>query len=395
MVGVDRTVRQEKGNSISREQTVLIVDDEAVNIELMAAILQPRYRVQVALSGERAIALLEQDALPDLILMDVEMEGMDGYQTCLQIKGTARLADIPIIFITTRSKIDDELKGFECGAADYISKPFSAAIVLSRVASHIELAQRRSTLELQVEKRTHELRRALKEMDLALSMRDEFLATLSHELRTPLAAITGFTELLLDEVSNPDHQQCLHSIMEASSGQLTLIEKMLDVSAIKSGKLLFTAVPFQVNQLVNELIVHFDAEARSAGLSLSVTMDHLPVEEWIGDKRRVSQILEQLLDNAIKFTDAGQITVQCSCVEEQIQFKVIDSGIGISEENLGRIFNCLEQGDSSLARKHGGTGLGLYISNSLAEQMGGKLTVESELGEGSIFTLLLPQGVVR
>ncbi len=236
------------------------------------------------------------------------------------------------------------------------------------------------TQQVESEQQLQELMRA----------KDNFLATMSHELRTPLAAVMGNVALLLDEVEDPDQRALLENIERASEGELALVSDILDLSNIEAGKIQLHESPYSLTQLVVEVEGMISPQMNEKGLLFKVRQVDLPSMPLLGDEHRIKQILMNLLSNAVKFTSQGNVTLTVSTQAEQLTFSVEDEGVGIKLENMERLFKPFEQEDSSISRRYGGAGLGLYISHSLAVAMGGDIEVESALGEGSTFTLVLP-----
>ncbi len=229
-----------------------------------------------------------------------------------------------------------------------------------------------------------------RELRQAMEIKDEFLASMSHELRTPLTAILGYCDMLLEEQNGPEHIHYLKSIRSAGKGQLALVNDILDMSKIDSGKFTIEENAYDLPSLLQELEQMFRIRADDAGLSLSVVQKNREPFLLVGDSQRIGQVLINLIGNAIKFTEEGSVTLTTHVEEGKIFFTVEDSGIGMSPEVLDRLFSRFEQADGSISRRFGGSGLGLYISLNLAELMGGTIDVSSREGVGSIFQLILP-----
>lgn len=239
-------------------------------------------------------------------------------------------------------------------------------------------------------KRERSLRKAQQTADRANQAKEEFLASMSHELRTPLTTIIGNSQLLADEERHPLKQKWIHAIEVAGRNQLALVNDILDMSKIDSGKFTIEQAPFNLNALLHELEELFANRAKEQGIQL---LFHPQWEErhlLLGDRQRINQILINLISNAIKFTEQGSVEISIEQTGEQLHFTVIDTGVGMPEETLERLFQPFEQADSSISRRFGGTGLGLYISQHLAQLMEGSIEVSSLEGEGSCFTLRLP-----
>ncbi|MBT7308130.1 MAG: response regulator, partial [Gammaproteobacteria bacterium] len=211
-----------------------------------------------------------------------------------------------------------------------------------------------------------------------------------HELRTPLTTIIGNCELLADQTHNSENRQLIHSIEVAGRSQLTLVNNILDLSKIESGKFTIEALPYNLMKLLNEVEQIFTTQVKDAGIDLRIKLQSPLPFQLLGDDQRIRQILTNLIGNAIKFTQQGSVSVTIQREESLLCFRIQDSGVGIAAEDLKRLFDRFEQANSSISRRFGGSGLGLHISAQLAKQMGGSIAVESTLGEGSTFLLNLP-----
>ncbi|MBT3197311.1 MAG: response regulator, partial [Gammaproteobacteria bacterium] len=224
----------------------------------------------------------------------------------------------------------------------------------------------------------------------AIHAKDDFLASMSHELRTPLTAIIGNCELLSEMETDPDKRQLIRAIDVSGRGQLALVNDILDLSKIESGKFTIDESPYDLNLLVQDILQMFSTRVEDAGLWFELEQPRTFPHPLVGDKHRIAQVLINLIGNAIKFTQQGHITLKVWRADTQLCFSVEDSGIGMSAEIIGRLFQRFEQADSSTSRRFGGSGLGLYISKGLTDLMGGTIEVESEVKVGSKFLLRLP-----
>ncbi len=233
---------------------------------------------------------------------------------------------------------------------------------------------------------------AKEDAESANHAKDDFLASMSHELRTPLTAIIGSSELLLENsVSPEEEEELICAIKIAGRSQLNLVNDILDMSKIESGKFTIDETPYNLSSLVDQIRYLFAIRARDGGINFEVEQQIQPLFQLIGDQQRIDQILVNLIGNAFKFTDMeGKIRVTICREGEKLCFQVKDSGVGMAPEVVAKLFQRFEQGDRQISTRFGGSGLGLYISSNLAEMMGGKIEVESREGEGSLFTLRLP-----
>ncbi len=234
------------------------------------------------------------------------------------------------------------------------------------------------------------LRQKVIQANQANEAKDQFLAAMSHELRTPLSSIIGNGELLLEHCSGGEGRELVDSVLLAGRNQLALVNDILYMSKIQSGKFTVEESPYDFAEMLAEVTSMSSDLARTAGLELVVDIRNQEQRLLLGDRQRLVQVLINLLGNAIKFTPEGRVTLTTEVLGERLYLTVQDTGIGMDVAFIKRLFSRFEQADGSIARKFGGAGLGLYISLSIAEMMGGTIDVTSELGEGSTFELILP-----
>jgi signal transduction histidine kinase len=413
---------------------ILLVDDHDENLLALEAILtDPGYRMVRARSGREALReVLAHDFA--LILLDVAMPGLDGYETAALIRQRERSRDTPIIFLTANYRSDMHVfRGYSVGAVDYIFKPFTAEILQSKVAVFVELftkgeALKRHSealqrahdeLEERVAARTRELANANESLRAEIAERvriererlslfereraaraqaesvnrtkDEFLATLSHELRTPLNAIMGWAHLLTaGKADAATTQRALGVIRNNAMAQSQLIEDILDVSRIISGKLRLNLAPVPLGDVIEAALdsVAPAAEAKKITIERQIeAVDPIPA-----DKDRLQQVFWNLLSNAVKFTPReGRVVVRLERRADEVIISVQDTGIGIPKDFLPCVFDRFTQADGTATRRHGGLGLGMAIVRHLVELHGGTVRADSP-GEnlGAMFTATLP-----
>lgn len=390
--------------------TVLVVDDTPDNIHIVMATLHDEYALLVATNGPKALELARSEPPPDLILLDIMMPEMDGYQVCTILKSQEETKNIPVIFVTGMNDDKDERKGFELGAVDFIRKPFRPALLRARIRNQIELKQYRDHLRDEVELRTAELKQAKEAAEAANRAKSAFLATMSHELKTPLNTVIGFTDLVHRQECgdlNPTQQEYLGYVLECGHHLLALISDLLSLSKIEAGKLQLELAQSEVRRIINDSLLFVKELARRRAITVTATLATNVPELCLLDDRKVKQILINLLSNAVKFTpDGGIVRLQTRLVDQKelqrmqpghtinaatyLLFSISDSGIGIKAGDLQRIFEPFVQADDATTRKYEGTGLGLSLSKNLAELHGGTIWAESPQEQGSTFHIVIP-----
>jgi signal transduction histidine kinase len=376
---------------------ILAIDDTPANLITLGTALEIHFDVQIATSGQKGLARAEQSP-PDLILLDVMMPEMDGYETCRRLKADPNLKDIPVIFVTALSETDAESAGLGLGAADYITKPVNVDIARQRIHNLLEREQlrkeveeHRDHLEELVQARTTALSVAKEMAEAASRAKTTFLANMSHELRTPMNGIMGMTDLALRRAIDPKLKDQLGKVRQSSERLLAIINNVLDITKLDAERLTLEPTDFRLGTLLEALPRLFDQEAKNKGLDLLIESASDLGRRFVhADPARLGQILQNLVGNAIKFSAKGSVTVRAAQIEEsptdiRVHFEVQDTGIGISAEDQKRVFNAFEQVDGSMTRKYGGTGVGLAISKHLVTLMGGSNGVESTPGSGSTF----------
>lgn len=376
---------------------ILAIDDTPANLFTLGSALKDEFDLQVATSGREGI---EQalESPPDLILLDVMMPGMDGFETCERLKHEDKLRKIPVIFVTALGEPVSEERGLALGAADYITKPIRVPIARQRIRNLLERETfrreaecQRDHLEEEVRARTDTLMIAKEAAEAANRAKTTFLANMSHELRTPLNGIMGMIGLVMRKINDPGLKERLVKADKASQNLLAIINDVLDISKIEAERLTLEHVDYPLGEVIENVrsLTLPKAQEKSLELEVIAPPDIAGIHVR-GDPLRLGQVLLNLLGNAVKFTEMGRISLVVSQDKTDgttttIRFIVSDQGEGIPQQNIARIFNAFEQGDMSTTRKHGGTGLGLTICKRLVELMGGDIGVDSEYGRGSSF----------
>jgi signal transduction histidine kinase len=382
---------------------VLIVDDERHNRDLLEVMLKPEgFLLLKAASGEEALLMVAQQP-PDIILLDVMMPGMDGYEVASKIKSNPTTRSIPVVMLTALDDRNSRMLGLSAGAEDFLTKPVDRAELSVRVRNLLRIKsygdKLRRTLEA-LEAANIVAAAALAEASDARMLAEHannaktvFLRAMSHELRTPLNAISGYTEILelgIRGSVNPEQVKDLGRIKRAAAYLLRLINDVLTIARLEGARPL-DVISIAVNPVLNEVEGLCTLQAKANGVTLTVP----PCETELcvaADAERFQQILLNLITNAIKFTpNGGNISVACDEDSGVVRIRVTDTGVGVRPSDMERVFEPFVQIDRHLTTAtQQGVGLGLSISRELARAMNGDLTLESTEGVGSTFTLTLP-----
>ena len=368
------------------KNSILVIDDENANIIKLTHILGSMYTIYASKNGMNGIKLAKSN-LPDVILLDILMPDMDGYEVLSVLKSTEETKDIPVVFITGLTGTVDEEKGLSLGAADYITKPFNDTIVKLRVHNQISAVNQ---TRLKIEKEAAEQNSKAK---------TEFLSRVSHEMLTPMNAIMGMMQLA--RMSNPPSELSgiFDEIDTASSRLLELINDMLDTYAIEKGTFRLDSSRFSFDAMIGGILSVTGLHMEYKGQIFFYEPDNAIPDALIGDEYRLAQVIQSLLMNASNFTpDGGDIRMSVAVVSRDaetvtMRVEITDSGIGISSKQRDDIFKIFGQADVSETRRVGGMGLGLTISKTIVEQMGGAIWFESEPGKGTTFMFTFNAGL--
>ena len=361
------------------KNSILIADDQKVNLLVLNGILNEEYTLYMARDGIEAVEKAKA-YLPDLILLDILMPGMDGYEVLSELKKFESTKNIPVIFISGLGSDEDETKGLRLGAEDYIAKPFNKMIVRLRVKNQLKIINQ---MRLIIEKELAEKSSRAK---------SEFLSRMSHELRTPMNAVIGMLDLAGATDDPGKIADRLKKANSAARGLTLLIDNILDIADIESDYLELAESEFSFADMIQNISDEIFAFIDGKQQIFSKEIDPSIPDAVICDEKRLSQVIMNLLLNANKFTgDHGLIRLHGFVLNRDsdhitIQIDITDNGIGISKEQQNSLFTAFEQLDGGSDRKYGGAGLGLYISKRIVEKMGGTIWVESEPGAGSKFS---------
>lgn len=374
---------------------LLIVDDLEDNRIILQRRFERRGFEAVAVSGgAEALDVLDREPF-DLVLLDIVMPDMDGFEVLARIRQTYTALDLPVIMVTVKDSSASVVRALKLGANDYVTKPIDFEVAQARVAAHIgrkQAEERARRAAPDQEKLVAELRRAVRQAQASTRAKSEFLANMSHEIRTPLNGILGMASVLEKDCEDLRRRQMIRTIVDSAVALERLLSDALDLSRVEAGKLEIRRDPFDLAEVVGRSTALFQATAEAKGLALEAVVDAGAAGAVMGDPLRLQQILTNLVSNAVKFTGAGRVALDVWRDPQApvFTFQVSDTGIGFEPAEADQLFGRFEQADGSIGRRFGGSGLGLAISRQLAELMGGSLTATSEPGRGSVFTLTLP-----
>jgi signal transduction histidine kinase len=391
---------------ISDIQTkLLIVDDLPENLLALEALIKREDRtVYKALSADEALSLLLQHEFA-MAILDVQMPGMNGFELAELMRGTEKTKSIPIVFVSAAGReMNYAFKGYESGAVDFLHKPLDIHAVKSKVNVFVDLYRQRKEVRQQVEALEHsrreqevllaQLQVTQVELEHAVRMRDDFMSIVSHEVRTPLNGLILETQLRKMHLARDNAAAFtldkMKAMVERDERQIQslirLIEDMLDVSRIRTGKLSIRPSRFDLSVAVGNLLESFAAQVSAAQSSVNYRAGQPVIGQW--DEFRIEQVVSNLLTNALRYGAKKPIDVSVYMQGDQAVIEVADQGIGISEENQKRIFHQFER----IAGSHvvTGLGLGLFISEQIVAAHNGQITVHSALGEGAMFRVCLP-----
>ncbi len=373
---------------------LLIVDDMPENLEVLYLSLREDYDLIGITEGRKVLSNVRQQK-PDLILLDIMMPEMDGFEVCAELKREESTRDIPIIFLTAKTDPASETRALSVGGVDFINKPFHMDVVRARIRLHLELVKHRHRLEELVCARTAELDVARSAAESASRAKSAFLAIMSHELRTPLHSILGYSDMLqrgmMGEL-NEKQAKALAGVQEGGQGLLAIINHMIDLSRIEADRMPQDRRPIRIADACRGALDLAEGVAHRKKIALSCDVRQAP-EVILSDPTCLEKILVHLLGNAVKFTPEGgqvSLTVVGDARKREIRFTVADTGIGIATGDLDKLFLPFSQVDSSLTRQYEGIGIGLALVSRFTSLIGGTVSVQSEPGAGSAFTVTLP-----
>jgi signal transduction histidine kinase len=398
--------------------SILIVDDQQANLDLLEQILRMQgYLRVVSTADSRQVATICSELNPDLILLDLHMPYLTGTEVIEKLRALIRDSYLPVLVLTADITPEAKRQALQAGASDFLSKPFDVTEVLLRVRNllearflYLQVQSHNSRLEETVQARTRALEAAQEalvckneELSLALAkvsevagLKSQFLSNISHEIRTPINGILGLVNLLADSELNAEQRECAEMLKASTDWLVKVMNDILDVSQLGSGKARIERRTFDPRILLEELSAVYRSRAHVKGLKFCSAVAPAVPRLLSGDAGKLRQVLEQLLGNAIKFTESGRICLTVELLQETadaltVRFAIEDTGIGITERQRSRLFEPFVQGDGSSTRRYGGTGIGLVLSKKLVELQGGEIGLDNKPGGGTTawFTAML------
>lgn len=418
-------------SSIPKKDSILVVDDNPHNLKVISSVLGGNYSLTIANSASKALQILSKMS-PDLILLDIMMPDMDGYEVCKLIKEDSSICDIPIIFLTAKNDIEDLVKGFDYGAVDYITKPFNIKEVHVRVENHLKLARARNIIleqnyELEknreeLEKRNEDLSSAystieeqafqtnqmnekllesefeLKKINLQLheniSEKDKFFSIIAHDLKSPFNGFLGLTQILADDIESltmKEMQEFSHSLQESAKNLYELLGNLLEWSLMQRGKTEFNPEKRLLSLLVKHNIEIQKEVAQRKNITIINNIDK--ESRVLADLSMLNTVFRNLLSNSIKFTPRGgtiEIGIKRNS-DTDICFYIKDSGIGMAKEMIDKLFKIDEKISRPGTEDEPSSGLGLLLCHEFIQKHCGSIYAESEVGVGTTFYITLPK----
>ena len=401
---VEQAIQAKNDHSLS-QNLILVVDDNNDILEYVAGILSSTYLIEIASDGVDGLEKAEL-LKPDLILSDLMMPRMDGNQFCKKIKDHPELNHTPFILMTARATNELKIEGLEMGADDYITKPFNARELHARINNLVQLRENQKELkvlnknledkvaeqlEIILNERTAyeaELLEAKEKAEASSRLKSIILENLNHEFRTPIAGIMGSTEILEMDVEE-DMQEFVGFIKGNTQRLQNTLDAVLELSSLENKQINLNLISLNPRSSVEDVFSRYAPLARTKGLSMEMdlpeSMPSIQVDEFA-----FTRILDHIIDNAIKFTPEGSITIQLIKAGKEVLVRITDTGIGIADEFMPRLFEAFVQESDGTARAYEGVGIGLSISKQLTEMMGGTISVKSVKGAGTTMTLVFP-----
>lgn len=360
--------------------TILIVDDNSNNVKIIALTLRAfNYKLVIATNGQSAIDMVEKTR-PDLVLMDVMMPGMDGYETCEKIKSKKENENIPVIFLTALSEKANIIRGFEAGGVDYITKPFNKEELISRVKTHLELKFTRD-----------ELQKNSNHLQSLNAVKDRMFSVIGHDLRSPLGSVKMTLEYLsetIEETSTEELKSTIDLLQKTTDEVFSLLENLLGWAKSQSGNLLIAKEPIDLMDLGYKVYLLNKGNLKFKNIDFK--LDIQPGTYIFADLNTITAVFRNLLSNAVKFTpNGGTISLLAKEADDKILIEIRDSGVGIPPENLPKLFDSTKHLTTFGTNRESGSGLGLTLCSDFVKKNDGEIWAESTVGKGTSFFLRL------
>ena len=376
---------------------VLIIDDDEILAAYHEMIILRAGMMTIKVNDPLQSLHVIAEFMPDLILMDLYMPSCSGTELSRIIRQKEKYAGIPIVFLSTESDLQEQMAAMEFGGDDFLSKPVTPERLVAAVSNRARRSIETNTISADLKILAAELKTKTEDLDDALtaarsseSLKSRLIATMSHEIRTPINGMLGIMDKMLQTDLDMQQKEFVEIALSSTESLLSILNDTLDFSKLEAGKMSLEKIKFTPQKTIDQVLKLFDETASAKGITLNSSIDRGVPEQLYGDPVRLKQILINLINNAIKFTDDGEIMAKISVKNEgnnhiKLLFKIIDSGIGMTLEQQENIFDEYSQAEKSTSRTHGGTGLGLSICQKLANIMGGEIGVTSKFQKGSTF----------
>lgn len=363
------------------QSTILVVDDNKKNLQVLGNILhEEEYKVAMAMEGNSAIKLANQ-LHPDLIILDIMMPGMDGFEVCKILKAEEATADIPIIFLTAKIELDDVIEGFNLGGADYVTKPFKKKELMVRIKNHLDLINSKRKIIEQAN-----------ELKAANLFKDKLFSIIGHDLRSPLSSLKLTFDLIvagLINIHEDDFMDTIKSLSKSTEEAYVLLENLLGWAKSESGTLEVIAESIHLKEMAESTQRLLKLNLHNKSITFKINIDE-NLSAW-ADNQMIKTVLRNLVSNAIKFTpEHGTISIESKQDGSIIKTSISDTGVGIPPENLEQLFKARGKIKTFGTNNEPGSGLGLILCYDFIAKNGGELTVASTINEGSTFTFTLP-----
>ncbi|MET1258056.1 hybrid sensor histidine kinase/response regulator [Flagellimonas sp. DF-77] len=363
---------------------ILAVDDEQLNLELIRFILERNeFEFKGTSDDEKFFKYLEEKK-PDLILLDVIMPRIEGFELCQKLKSYKEYEDIPVIFLTGKVGVKDKVKGFEVGGVDYVTKPFNEQELIARIEAHVELRRAKYKIERQAEN-----------LRQSNALKDRMFSIIGHDLRSPLSAAKLKMDFIMRGIIDPKADnfvdETVYELLKTMDEALNLLQNLLGWAKAESGQIQVIPENLDLNDIVEQTfrLLKLGSEHKKI-----ILINEVPEHTFVhADLNTVKTVLRNLVSNAIKFTPVdGRICIKASESNERMVVEVEDNGEGIPKEDIPKILNPNEHFSKLGTEKEPGTGLGLVLCQNFVNKNGGQLKIKSTVGKGSTFYFDLPVG---